>query len=505
MPLTLFNPNVINNLRTFAQQAVSRTLIKAQQVPFRELASLSHTPDFHSQQPKIIRLSVIEDILASVKKEDLPNLSKTVVVGVQHMLNTTPTLLEAMHRLGVPYENMYFGDKCYSSNPESEKIVSQLGVNLTQAFTPVIIGHYLETTRRTIKKIWNQVEIDLKENGKEVDRIIILDEGGRCIEYMPKALRFELPIAALEQTQAGLNSKTLENIPFPLIEVASSAAKKRLESPLIANAVLSKLKKLLPKLKLDKNTVCGIIGNGAIGSAVAKHLLSEGYKVAVYDGHENAFHDIENPFFFRLDSISSIITNAKYIFGCTGNDSLKDIAVFTLAKDDTTFVNCTPEVKEFESLLKRIAQSDNYIENDPLEDVIFKMQSGNMLTIKGGGFPINFDRSPESVPANDIQLTRGLLLTGFIQACLAATKPVNDGKTINRVSRYMIDPYAQKFIVNRWKQSQPAGRYKQELLDLFNNEAWIAENSGGRVQLINLKNWFSNDPINQINIPKTKL
>jgi hypothetical protein len=80
-------------------------------------------------------------------------------------------------------------------------------------------------------------------------------------------------MAGIEQTRGGLYSPAINSLPFPLIEVASSAIKRHLESPLIVEAIIKKLHNALGTRKdIHLNTVFGVIGNGAIGSSVTRYL-----------------------------------------------------------------------------------------------------------------------------------------------------------------------------------------------------------------------------------------
>jgi hypothetical protein len=93
-----------------------------------------------------------------------------------------------------------------------------------------------------------------------------------------------------------------------------------------------------------------------------------------------------------------------------------------------------------------------------------------------GGFPVNFDGSSESVPAADIQMTRGLLLGAILQA----TALIESGQT--NPERVMLLPEVQQLVVREWIQIRTSRRKSFEpwLLNSFLQDdlSWIAANSG---------------------------
>jgi S-adenosylhomocysteine hydrolase len=425
--------------------------------------------------PILSTLNVMVNAFLRTKKHmDIESLDKIVVVGVQHILETTVSLIDALIHLGIKPENIFIAGKVYSTSLIIENELRKRKIHVFSMKPPDEPGQYLECCRSSVKELWANC---IKQ--ENADTYLILDDGGRASEYMPEFIRFEKQVAIIEQTRGGLYSNVIGKLPCPLIEVASSAVKKQIEPPLIAKAVLIKVIKLLNRLKLDKKMIYGIAGNGAIGYAIAKHLLTIGCKVAVYDEDSSVFQGIINKNFFRMESLEALIINSQCLFGCTGKDITQGINVLEITKTDKLFISCTSEDKEFLSLLKSIAKQ-NIISIDTLSNITCLTPSKSKITIASGGFPINFDRKPGNVPAHDIEVTQGLLLGGCIQAILTASKPIGDGTTINHASRQSLDPYIQRYVVNHWINNQPSDRYKKELISCFQDIEWIKRNSGGK-------------------------
>lgn len=450
---------------------------------FPQLGHQLFTPKNGIEDKKLYdipELPLLDAIIDVTKKNltdlELPDLSKTIIVCVQHILETTVTLIKALIKLGIQPENIYMTGKCYSNSPIIENILIELGVHLVESYVPIKPGEFQETFSEQINELWNVVIHDLVS--KNVDRIIVLDDGGRALESIPNALRFAYPIAGIEQTRGGLYSTALDTLPFSLIEVASSATKRQLEAPLVAEVILNKIKERLGSMPLDENMVCGVIGNGAIGTAIAKYLLSRGCKVVIYDDNENAFTKIKNRSFYRLASIRDVIAGSSYIFGCTGRDITKDIDIFSIVKNDKVFISCSSEDTEFLSLLKNVAAHLKSSKVDPLSDIVYQLDNRTSITIAGGGYPINFDRSPRSVSASKIALTRGLLLVACIQAIRLAKRPINDGYTINRHTRLCLNIEAQSYVATAWLFSQ-RDQYASEDIECFQDKDWVKNNSGG--------------------------
>jgi S-adenosylhomocysteine hydrolase len=451
---------------------------------FKSAATKRNISPFFNARNSLLKRNSIHSlpVLDAMSKHipPLTDLDKTAIIGVQHILPTTASLFRQIIGLGIPSQNLYFTGKCYSTVPRAEETIRGLGIHLMPTHAPEEVGEYQEHCHKTIDSLWRKFEKDL-EKKTHIKRIVILDEGGRCIEHMPIELRYKYSIAAIEQTTYGLNNPALDLFPFHTVEVASSAAKKRLENHVIAESILDRVKEFFPTLNLNQDAICGVAGNGAIGSGIVKYLLSLGYKVSVYDSNDKAFDGIHHPNLYRIPNLKTLVNNSQCIFGCTGTDITKGIDIPKSTTTDKIFISCSSEDKEFLSLLKMIAQR-SIAELDPLENIVCRTKNKkNRITILKGGFPINFNRQENCDPVSSIQLTRGLLFGGVIQAILSARQMVDGGIAMNKATRMMLNPYVQSFVVNEWVKHKSAdGRYTEEELACYKDIEWIKNNSGGK-------------------------
>ena len=425
-------------------------------------------------------------VLAAVAKagKGLINFEDTAFFSVQHILRTnTPLFKHLIEDFNVKPNNIYLSGKGYSDSREAEDLLTEeLGIQyfkLEKTYTAS--GQYQQHLRAHLKQVWHHFIANLKKNN--IKRILVIDEGGHSLETMPDILCFKYPMAGIEQTRGGLYSPAINSLPFPLIEVASSAIKRHLESPLIVEAAVNKLHKALGTRKdIDSETVFGVIGNGAIGSSVIHYLLQRGHTVVAYDENKGAFQGLIHQNLYRVQNVSAVIARAEYILGCTGKDTLKDTKDNFL---ETTIghkklISFTSEDKEFYSIRKAMDMQKS-IELDNRGDVIYHTEAGGKVTLINGGFPMNFDQSGESVPALDIQLTRALMLGACIQAGRQASKP-EGGSEMELAQRIQLNSVLQHFVAQEFRKYQPTDKYSLVQWQLTQDLKWIKNNSGGKEQ-----------------------
>ena len=441
--------------------------------PALRLSTMSHAKD-------VPDMPVLEAVAKAGK--GLINFEDTAFFSVQHILRTnTPLFKHLIEDFNVKPNNIYLSGKGYSDSQVAEDVFKKkLGIKYFKLErTYETTGQYQHHLRTHLKQVWHHFIDNLERSN--IKRIIIIDEGGHSLETMPSFLCFQYPMAGIEQTRGGLYSPAINSLPFPLIEVASSAIKRHLESPLIVEAIVKKLQNALgTQADINLNTVFGVIGNGAIGSSVTHYLLQRGYTVVAYDENRDAFQGLIHKNLYRVQNVNAIIARADYILGCTGKDTLKDTqrSLLEATIGNKKLISCTSEDKEFYSVRKAM-DTQKSIELNNRGDVGYHTEAGGKIILVNGGFPMNFDQSGESVPANDIQLTRALMLGACIQAGLQASKPESSSE-MELSQRIQLNSTLQHFVAQEFRKYQPVEKYSAEQWQLSQDLNWIKNNSGGK-------------------------
>lgn len=416
------------------------------------------------------KLPVLKAVFKAAQASSAPNMEKVLFVCVQHLLHTSVDLLNTLIKLGAIAQNIFLIGKHYSTCDVVVQQLQESGIQL-QKLTPLTkLGEYTQTFNRDVAVMWQHVQDHIYRHNIEV--VVVLDDGGKCLEFVTPGILGELPIIGIEQTTAGLFNPAVLNLHVPFIDVAACAAKVHLESEFVVEAILNKLKETLPAQK--RGLSCGVVGSGVIGTAVAKRLISLGCRVYLYEQNKIYRNQISEA--INCDRLEDLIQQVDYVFGCTGRDITANITIPDLIQRDKVFISCTSEDKEFLSLLKWIQTASGDAEQfNPLENIKWQFENGASIHLMKGGFPINFDDSGESVPAHEIQLTRGLLLSALIQA----TTNLPDLIHANIKGRVMLHPQAQKFVVNEWFKANQNHPFSIQLTDNFDDIDWITINSGG--------------------------
>jgi S-adenosylhomocysteine hydrolase len=418
-------------------------------------------------------LPVLEELSRHCPDRIESILAQTVFICVQHILSTTGSLFQSLIELGARPSNIFVLGKCYSTNSDVLDKMERLGIHVSGGKNPLRYGAFSLTIEEEIRELWSVVHERKQDSPSK--KIIVIDDGGKCLTSLPGWVKKErCKVVGIEQTTSGI--KPNELFEYPLIEVASSAAKRVIESPMIAEAVS---KRICHSVASSENTIYGIVGYGNIGKALFKALSLQSDRVLVYDRSPHSTSNLPKEQ-IRLD-IQSLIKEAQFILGCTGEDIIPyPEDTFKNIPGQKILASCSSGDIEFNKLLsyehKFLSRDDKT--TNPLNNIEIQYPPANNsleITILRGGFPVNFDGSPESVPSVDIQLTRGLLLGAVIQGALY----FNDLESHMRprqINHKMLNPFIQSMVVEVWKNKSS---YKSELVEDFKNIQWIESKSDG--------------------------
>jgi S-adenosylhomocysteine hydrolase len=414
------------------------------------------------------QMPVINALLKTANSRQL--FKETLFVCVQHLLYTSIDLLDALIYLGAEPHHIFLLGKIYSTHPEVSKILARKGIQLMPNAPLSRYGAFAQSFKQDGENMWLQAQTTLAS--KKINKIIVLDDGGACIAHMPLTISKIYNTIGVEQTSSGLFYAS--NAVFPVIQVASSAAKQYLEAPMIAEAIEEKLNHTL-LLSTKKKLRCGVIGLGVIGKAIIKKLLQYGHIVYSYDRDPHKNISIESA--HKVNKVEDLLTFSDYIFGCTGRDVFEGINFKNCFKKAKVLISCSSKDIEFHSLLKTYTEKDHSHQINTLKTVVIHLEESIPIKVLRGGFPINLDNYGYSVPSHDIQMTRGLLLAGMIQAAL-----LTDYHSQESLPRFlMLSPFLQHFIVNEWLfWGSPAAK-QNPFLNNFSSIDWIIRYSGGQI------------------------
>lgn len=420
-------------------------------------------------------LPVLNAMITAFKSKMSPKpLEKTAVIYVHHALQTSVPVLESMFKLSLAPKNTFVIGKRYSDNDEVIKKARSYDLHYQSSSEQSGLGRFKQSFTRDINLLWAEVVSQL--DPEKIDNVLILDHGGYATNFVPSDILEKFNVVGLEKTSGGLRALNF-GPSFPLINMANCAAKRVLESPLIAEAILSKLKPVIDMTTIP--TECGIIGYGTIGKAIAEKLLSLGHRVIVYDNDPAQLKTKSSrKNLVMTNDLSSLVNFSKFVFGCSGCDVTESMDAFRLAPEQKTLISCSSEDLEFLTLLQYIQKVYNgkaRVMANTFSDVVYTNDFGNTIRILRAGFPYNFDHSGESVPANDIQLTRALVLAGVFQAISFFKKP----HCLENGEIYALDAGLQQFVVHEWLKYQPQHRFSPNILMKFDDPTWIKDNSPG--------------------------
>ncbi|MDO8954565.1 MAG: hypothetical protein Q7V63_06930 [Gammaproteobacteria bacterium] len=428
--------------------------------------------------------SIVEVTKASPK---FKKFDRSLFVCVQHGLSSTVDLLKGLTELGAKPEHIFWLGKSYSNNPMVVKEIEDLGVKVKSNSRQMVYGDFDESFAHDVSVLWEEIRNYYRKNRSEIDTIVVMDDGGKCLRATPHELFYMkgLSVIGIEQTSSGLNGVTQRH-PLPVINVAGCALKAIIETPLISKAVRIKSAEELEPFLIGKKTV-SVIGYGKVGKMIAKMFADSGHLVLVYDPKLKDFDSFIHPNIRPVGHIGQAYAASNIIIGCSGVDITAGEAL-TLVKtgNDKVLVSCSSRDVEFKTLLEHIQAMRPLKENDdPLKTIHYKAPHNSLeVTILAGGFPINFDGSRDSVPRHEIQGTRAALLGAAIFAQYLAELQISHPEALAHKAGspnfIKLPACLQQFIFNSWKPSLPPALYSPEDFATFEDLEKIQEKSMGK-------------------------
>ena len=383
----------------------------------------------------------------------LPNRHTTLFVMVQHGFATIRSMMDVVLEMGIPSNHVFMTTKPHTTSPEMLAYFQDTFKTQYVPFqwssskvTPAAQSRYKHLTAETHRQLFEKFCDYLLRYPKpaHIQNIIICDEGGKFLNefinrYHNPDSRYskklsDYHVVAIEHTKCGTYSEALARLPFPLINMADSYLKTRIESEFIAKSMFVNLNAVLTRIITVSSVTIGLVGGGNIGREVLDFLLLAypSASIIIYDHEpsvlsqakiaENRWHNVS-----RVDSIQSLFQQAGIILGCTGKDITATLSLDCFAENYANqihLISCSSGDVEFHTLLQRMP---NY-RFESLADVRdwtmpLDAEGNKQLIIYNGGFPMNFlveqpagIPAPESVPLQEVQITRSMKLAALVQA-----------------------------------------------------------------------------------------
>jgi S-adenosylhomocysteine hydrolase len=410
------------------------------------------------------RYYVLQKLLEKYKNHD--NLEDYYIISVQHLLRSTGSLFETIVQYGFKPKNIFLTGKIYSTHFETSINLKKLGINIIESSIPDKLGYYSSFLEGDVKGMWKQLMKVLTPGAK----IIILDDGGFVLKNVPDAVLSKYKVIGIEQTTSGVRlQKSFKS--FPVIHVATSAAKRIIEPPIVSEAVKIQLGAIIHNLK---PRIIGIIGYGHVGKAIANEFKKQ-YNILVFDSNHGIANLNANYLCFSKTK-DELFLNSDVIIGATGHD-ISDVKWLTESQGNKTLISVSSGDIEFNKLLKNCYPYLLDKLESPLQDLRIRTIDGYILKLLRGGLVANFRGKPDSSPGHVIQMTRGLLFAAIIQIIEQYER------LINSVGPVVLDPNLQKEVVDFWFQDQPnrIKDYSKGILTDFENIDLVLTKSKGNL------------------------
>jgi hypothetical protein len=356
----------------------------------------SSAPSHFKEGATKLRLDLVESVFAFKQS---PDLKDVVIIGAQHILPSTLTMLRSFFDRGLSPAKVFLLGKCYSTDYETYNELRHLGAYVhpsslefdkARSFDSVYSGNIKLFVDRILENhslLKNQL-------------IVVLDDGGELIYYLNNHQNTEnLRIVALEQTSSGYEKLKHAHLNMSVVNVARSYVKTEYESKIvIQTAIKAFYSSMVSNQGLIKNVL--IFGNGALGNILA-NVLEGQFNISIFDIDPKK-SDLSREGY--LDNL----TNFDLIVGCVGKTILSANEIKKL-KPGTILVSLSSSDREFDiSELRRNALDISSCHNDFI--------CPNGVRVLNCGFPINFSGDASCVDIEEFELTRALLTLGALQA-----------------------------------------------------------------------------------------
>jgi hypothetical protein len=408
----------------------------------------------------------------------------TALVTVQHMLCQTVDLFRTAGYIGLRPENIFALGKIYSNSVPVINALRNMGVTFIESTVPMP-GEFDEAFERDVTRLWKTVGEKLSQ--RRIKRIIVLDDGGRCVINIPPELLSRYAVAGVEQTSMGMFLFEEHPPLFPVFSWARSAVKLQIGGHLFSHCLLDRVQARFLQGRALRGADIGIIGLGSIGRSLADIASRQRNRITFYDPAP----DLEVPYYLhgrisRVGSLEELMLRSEYVFGSSGRKPFKHRWPMAHRPNIKLFSGSAGD-QEFGPIIRFLRQRRDFEVAHDSWDITSETGPSGSIRVAFLGFPYNFvSRAEMAVPTQIVQLETAGLLAGLIQA-RSYLQLVEEGHAPDtRIHR--ISPDAQRFIYDTWRWAMKNRGidipsiygYDPALLAAIQRDDWFVDNTEPR-------------------------
>lgn len=405
----------------------------------------------------------------------------TALVAVQHMLYQTVDLFQAAGEIGLKPENIFALGKVYSNNGPIIAELRDMGVTVLDSTFPRP-GEFDETFGRDVRLLWSIVGERLAQ--RRIKRILVLDDGGKCITNIPVELLLQYQVAGVEQTSLGMFVFEQNPPPFAVVLWARSAVKLMIGGHIFSHCLINRLHSQFLRGNSLEDLEVGIVGLGSIGKGLADFASRQGSKVLFYDPNPNLHvPPCLSRRITRVDSLEELMLRCEYVFGASGRNPFADKWPMAY-RPGIRLLSASAGDQEFGPIIRDLRTRSGFTVEDDTWDITCEDGPSGPIHIAYQGFPYNFvSRAASAVPSRIVQIETAGLFAGLIQARNHLTLVERGYAENGGLHRSSLE--AQRFVLDLWLNTmQQHGidirqryGYDPAMLAASMNSGWLAAHS----------------------------
>lgn len=378
-------------------------------------------------------------IIANIKKIPLPVVNDIAkkykgcfsrdycILVILHVLRDFLAFRDGLLAMGINKKDLFIVGIPYSSK---EEVIEYLRYSSFRVYS-VERDHYIDQFNELVERAIKEALEHCKQTNK---KLLIIEDGGYAVPLIHEKFidLVELCIGAVEQTANGIwidrELQRSGTLLFPVMNVAEARIKKEKESPLVGQAIIQNINRLLEGYGYGITSMkVGQIGFGNIGKPLGLQMKNDGVDLTIYDIDEKKCEDARRNEIHVVKNMTELLEGKNLIVGCSGRE-LIGLQELRAADRNIFFVNATSKLKEIKyNEFIMIADKIKVRRGIGTE---YKLKGGRRIIIRllANGFPVNFFEGSESIPDKQIQFIPALLLAS---AGYLVTKQINERKIID--------------------------------------------------------------------------